>query len=179
MLKEPIEKYFKILKCFFTHEWTKFEYIPLSKRCCKQIRVCNKCGKKDEKHIENHAWNNVEYSSKISCKQERSCNHCQEKEEMGEKHVWGDWHYLTENGCVEVKNCKRCHKQIENEEVKHIWGEWHDVFFSNMVRSSCVRCQFEGERESNTTPKCLISGCTNYAVQGTGLCSECNRGNDK
>ena len=76
---------------------------------CESSRVCDICGKTDEKV--HHTWGEFDYLTADRCEQVRRCQRCGTTDSRT-AHDWGPWRYANwEYNSPQFRRCRRCHEK--------------------------------------------------------------------
>lgn len=112
------------VKCLvFGHSFGEWTYI--APNSCKQVRVCKRCGHKEQREVP-HDFGEWTYITSNSCEQVRICKKCEYQEQQ--KHAWGEWEDDRETKGGYTRYCKRCeaYDYKDDEEIyqKQMWDNW-------------------------------------------------------
>ncbi len=130
--------------CLFGHEYGAWEQNGV----CKLKRVCEKCGKVEQR--DDHHFTDWNYDSSGKCVQERRCTTCGKLEKKEVDHVFTEWRLLERGTCTYYRKCTHCGKREyriscpdKDQQIKRVFQE------ECLVEYTCPRC---GEKTIETIP---------------------------
>lgn len=80
------------------------KWVYLAEGACKQMRVCHRCGRVDQRIKHVRKW---EYIRDGNCEQTKVCTRCQDSVNMRTRHVWGQ---TWSSGGQSSHQCERCRR---------------------------------------------------------------------
>lgn len=81
------------------------KWVYLAEGACKQMRVCHRCGRVDQRIKHVRKW---EYIRDGRCEQTKACSRCRDSGNMRTRHVWGPTY---SSGGRSSHQCERCRRE--------------------------------------------------------------------